>query len=631
MLSYCLSILLPCVLCANVVAAREEVYGTHPVDSVITALLDSAQYYMVNNPKKALIKINEAMRLARQKHDRHSEAMAQVALGEYHFRLSNYAYAVEQGTLALRTAESLGDTLVMAFAHRLLGLVYTLGLKYYDKALSHQLQANALFKVLKNPAYIAANCGNLSWIYAITGQQLQTAHRIANQGIQLADSLQQPQLLSYNHNSKALIYKAQQRFDSALHHFEMSNHAARQANDKAVYAYNLALMGETALQTKKPRQAWAWFKESLDISAQIKLREVMKDCYKGLAEAAVMLGDTGKAYQYFNQHIQLKDSLVNWEVTQRTLLANQQLEDERKAKQLAMLELRTQRVQREQLLISIGFAIVFVLMATVLLLALRNNQHRKLSNKALHEKNLLIQEQNQKLLQAANLRDKLFSVISHDLRSPLASLRGLLNLLQQNQITEKEFRLLAPRLNRQLLGINETLENLLGWGHAQLGLHTYSPEPLAVNRLVERVFGLFVSMAENKNIVLVNQTDESLHLIADRNVLELVLRNLIHNAIKFSKPGGTVVVTAGTLPANGECYIEVTDTGQGVPENLIEKLAQGHVESRRGTEGEKGTGLGLLLCSELLGRQGGRLEATNRAAGGASFRVWLRQLSNTRA
>ncbi|GIV35761.1 MAG: hypothetical protein KatS3mg032_0140 [Cyclobacteriaceae bacterium] len=585
-------------------------------------LLDSAQFYQRNDPDKSLQKINEALALARKTRYHHGENLAFIALGEYHFILGNYAKAVEQATKILAKATDEADTLAMALAHRLLGWVNTLGIKQYNTALAHQLKAREYFIKLNDSRNISANCGNLSWIYAITGDNLAEAHRLANEGIRLADSLKDYLLLSYNHNSKGLIYKAQNNYDSALYHFGISNQAAQQANEKAVFAYNKQLMGETALKAGWHKQALTWFTEAATVASTLKLREVIKESHKGLAEAYAALDNPAKAYFHLTRYNMLKDSLLNVEIAQRALLANHQLENERQLKQIATLKLEAQRAQREQLIFSIAFAIVLVLMGTILILSLRNNYYRKQANRELQRKNMLIEEQNQKLAQAAALRDKLFSVISHDLRSPLVSLSGLLSMLQKGQITEVEFRMMTPKVNQLLLGTSETLENLLKWGHTQLGLLTFLPVSIDMHELVNLVFRLYIEIAAHKKIELVNQTDPQLYITADRNVAELILRNLIHNAIKFSNPGGTVFVCSGQN--NDECYFEVRDKGAGIPENLMQQLATANPVNKPGTLGEKGTGLGLRLCAELLERHGGRLECANHPEGGAAFRVWFK-------
>lgn len=589
----------------------------------VKVLIDSAQRKLASDPQTSLILIQQALILSRQAADAHNEAIALTILAECHNRLSDYALAVEKAMEALQKAQDHHNEYALAKAHRVLGIIYTLGLKQYDKAQEHQLQAFELYKKLNDPRNIAAFCGNITWIYAMTGKKLDEAHQLANRGIQLSDSLKDNQLLSYNHNSKGLIFKTEGKYDLALYHFEKSNQAAVLANDQAVLAYNRQLMGEIALSKGNARQALEWFNESSGICSQLKLREILKDDYKGMANVYAALGDFRNAYHYFIKYTELKDSLLNWEITQRAILINRQADDEQQKKQLASLEQSARQAQREQLIFSVSFAIVFVLMSIVLILVLRNNRYRKIVNEELQKQNRQIEEQNRKLLQSSELRDKLFSIISHDLRSPLVSLRGMLGLLQKEQITEAEFRLFTPKINQLLTGMNETLENLLGWGQTQLGIMTIQPVKLFPHDVVKRIFDLFADMARAKNITLINEIDQLYEVTCDRNVLELVIRNLIHNSIKFSNPDSKVCVRAKT--DNSNHIIEVADNGIGMSTNHLNEIFSGISGSSRGTMGEKGTGLGLRLCRELLERSGGRLEIESREGMGSVFRIILKK------
>ena len=595
----------------------------HPETAKLENLIDSAQEQLPSNPEKSFMLIQQVLSLAKQAADAHNEAVALALLAECHFRLSDYALAVEKAAEALQKAQQHHDEYALAKSHRVLGIIYTLGLKQYDKALEHQLQAFELYKKLKDPRNIASFCGNITWIYAMTGEKLDEAHQLASRGIQLSDSLKDYRLLSYNHNSKGLIFKAEGKYDLALYHFEKSNQAALLAKDDGVQAYNRQLMGEIAMHKGDTHQALEWFKESAGICSRLKLREVLKEDYKGMAYVYAALGDFRNAYTHFIKFTELKDSLLNWEITQRAILINRQADDERQKKQLASLEQSARQAQREQLIFSVAFAIVFVLMSIVLILVLRNNRYRKIVNEELQKQNRQIEEQNKQLLQSSALRDKLFSIISHDLRSPLVSLRGMLGLLQKEQITEAEFKLFAPKINQLLTGMNETLENLLGWGQSQLGIMTFQPAKLFPHDVVKRIFDLFADMARTKNITLINEIDQLYEVTSDRNVLELVLRNLIHNSIKFSNPGSKVSVRA---KADGSFHvIEVADNGIGMSTHQLSDILRGMSGSSRGTMGEKGTGLGLRLCRELLERSGGRLEIESREGVGSVFRVILKK------
>ena len=584
--------------------------------------------YLSFQPSKALEYAGKALTISRSKGYRHGEVLALNRIGEYEFRQSNYARAVEHTTESLRLAEKWQDSIGMALAYRVLGNTYTFGFKEFDLALQYQQSALKIYNRLNDKRMIAAFCGNITWIYASTNQNMVEAHRLANLGIQLSDSLGDKQLLSYNYNSKGLLYAQQNQPDSALKYFTLSIREAEAAQDYAVIAYNKSLMGDVYLKTGETKSALRAFEAAAQESKKINLREVLKDSYLGLSKAYTALGNHLLALTNHIRYTQLKDSLVNWETSQKALMAKLEFEEEKREARIAELELANQLARREQLVYSVGFAITFVLMATVIGLVVRNNRLRHNANRILKEKNEEIEIQNEKLKRANDLKDKFFSIIGHDLRSPLVSLKGLLGMLLRNEISEAEFKLFAPKLNQLVVGTNETLENLLQWGHSQLSGLTFNPIRLNMPELAAKCIILFSDAAKAKSITLTNEIPADLYWMADRNHIELVLRNLVHNAIKYTSAGGQVTLSAKTTADYHQ--LTVADTGIGMTREQVKELFNfQEIKTVRGTSGERGTGLGLMLCHEMIARHNGRITVTSAPGKGTTFQVYIQVIPLT--
>ncbi|QOI98097.1 MAG: tetratricopeptide repeat protein [Flammeovirgaceae bacterium] len=578
--------------------------------------------YLAYQPEQASHYANEALQLARKTNYPHGEILALNRLGEYEFRQSNYAQAVELTTESLKLAVRHRDSLGMALAYRVLGNTHTFGLKQYDQALQYQLKAMELYQLLKDKRNIAGFCGNITWIYASTNQNLEEAHRLADLGIHLSDSLNDKQLLSFNYNSKGLIYTQQNKPDSALKFLNLSTREAEKVKDFAVISYNKSLIGNVYLQQGQYKKALNYFTEAANESRQLNLREVLKESYLGLSKAYANLGNFQQALQNHIGYTQLKDSLINWETSQKALMAKLAFEEEKREARIVELEQANEQARREQLIFSIGFAMTFILMAAVIGLVVRNNWLRQQANQVLKEKNEEIETQNEKLKQANDIKDKFFSIIGHDLRSPLVSLKGLLGMLLRNEITEEEFKLFAPKLNQLVIGTNETLENLLQWAHSQLNGYTYNPVSLSLNELTVKCFALFADAARAKSISLVNDVPAETIWKADRNHIDLLLRNLVHNAIKYTHNGGTVTVSAGNKDGINELC--VTDTGIGMTSEQVAQLFNvAELKTQRGTGGERGTGLGLMLCREMVSLQGGKLLIESTPGKGSVFKVQM--------
>jgi signal transduction histidine kinase len=351
---------------------------------------------------------------------------------------------------------------------------------------------------------------------------------------------------------------------------------------------------------------------------------VQKDSYGGLAKGYEELANYPLAYRNHVLYTQLKDSLINLEIMQRALMAEIEFKEASREAKITELEQTNQRAKKEKVIYIVLFGSVLLSLATVILLVVLNNRNRAKANQLLEEKNQEIADQNQRLKQANDIKDKLFSIIGHDLRSPLVSLKGLLSMVVRNEISDQEFKVFAPKLNQLVMSSNETLENLLQWSHSQMKGWNHVPTAIAIEPLIKKILILFAEQAKVKQIMLQHSIDNETTAFADVNQVELIFRNLIHNAIKFTSNEGSVNITAGQ---EGEWLkISFSDTGVGMSAEKIEQLfTESTGVSTRGTHGERGTGLGLTLCKDMVHNNGGRLSVNSEEGMGSTFHVFLRK------
>jgi len=232
---------------------------------------------------------------------------------------------------------------------------------------------------------------------------------------------------------------------------------------------------------------------------------------------------------------------------------------------------------------------------------------------------VMLRRKQEELLESLKLRDRLLSIISHDLRGPLGSMGELLRFLAEdlNGSIADSPKLMLTEITLAADNINLLLHNLLEWAKAQNSTIALRPEPLDIRELVQETFNLLQSQALIKNLVFYNQIPDGFIIQADSNALQTVLRNLVSNAMKFTKAGGSVRLT-GTSE-QGRQRIEVIDTGVGMD---TERLAQAMDFSRRyssqGTQGERGSGLGLVLCHDLTKKCGGEMHIDSEPGKGTT-------------
>ncbi len=231
-----------------------------------------------------------------------------------------------------------------------------------------------------------------------------------------------------------------------------------------------------------------------------------------------------------------------------------------------------------------------------------------------------------KLKRIIKTKDKFFSIIAHDLRSPFNALTGLSELLLKNfnKYRPEKQKLMIKLLNETSKETYSLLENLLSWSKAQSGEIRFSPEKIDVNQIIVKILLLEKQSAENKNIELKKITTNDIFVYADKNMLYTILRNLLSNAVKFTPKNGKVRIIAQKTKSDKFVRISVEDTGVGIPENKIKDLFKiGKNISTKGTENETGTGLGLILTKEFVEKNSGKIEVKSKPGQGTVFTVLL--------
>ena len=240
----------------------------------------------------------------------------------------------------------------------------------------------------------------------------------------------------------------------------------------------------------------------------------------------------------------------------------------------------------------------------------------------------IIEEKNEELRKTIAGRDKMYSVIAHDLRSPMASMKMLLNTImmsvEKDKIDPDIFDMLEMS-NKTSEEVFSLLDNLLKWTKSQLGKLTVIPQKLDISGLADGVVEVMNSVAEVKHIKLIRTDHESFFVYVDIEMIKSVLRNLISNAVKFSNPDSEIKV--GIKAEDGKVIVSVTDSGKGIKKEDQHKLLKDSTHfTTYGTNSEEGSGLGLLLCRDFARKNGGELWFESEENLGSVFSFSLPQL-----
>jgi signal transduction histidine kinase len=247
------------------------------------------------------------------------------------------------------------------------------------------------------------------------------------------------------------------------------------------------------------------------------------------------------------------------------------------------------------------------------LLILHDINHRKHTETQLRE---LAEE----LTELNRMKDRIYSIISHDLRNPFNTILGFSQLLAESyeEFTEADRRHFAGNILDASKNAFNLLENLLEWSLMQLGKFEFAPVELPLDRQVDEAFNLLGLMATGKKIELVNAVSPGHIVFADSHMLAAILRNLISNAVKFTPVGGCIEVSSSIMQGTAE--VIVSDNGIGMPPRVMEELfSYTKMQTKQGTANEKGTGLGLLLVRDFVEKNHGTIRVTSEQGKGSRF------------
>lgn len=287
---------------------------------------------------------------------------------------------------------------------------------------------------------------------------------------------------------------------------------------------------------------------------------------------------------------------------------------------LALLETEA-RQERLRLWFRTALAAGLLVVVAFLLLLVRSHRRLRAAHLQLARQNERLEEQAARLARLNATKDKLFSLIGHDLRGPLSALGTLSARLRPELATASGHRLVSL-FEGAALQLSALLDNLLRWAQSQTREAAFAPVFLDLGELVASVVAQYRALLAVKDIELRVDVPGGLHLYGDATMLATVVRNLLANAVKFSETGDRIAITATT--DFGEVALEVADTGVGMTEEQIAALfAPAAARSIDGTAGERGAGLGLLLCDEFVRRHEGRIEVRSTPGEGSLFRVVL--------
>lgn len=340
-----------------------------------------------------------------------------------------------------------------------------------------------------------------------------------------------------------------------------------------------------------------------------------------MSNAYALKEDWKEAYRYSRLSQTFLDSLITEE--RKVQLKNMRILHKTRETKLENAELKAKLNVKNLYLFTLGIIILLIGLLLTILLGKRKQQFQL--NNLLNQKNQEICTQHDRLEEINQTKDKLFSIIAHDLRGPIGSTSTFLELLttKEGEFTKEELLNNLILLKKSSNATFKLLENLLTWSLSQRGEIEFKPSKNDLSKLVQSNIDLFASNAENKKIQIVNQPLEQLIFEFDHDMINTVMRNLINNAIKYTHENGQITISA--TGNHRQVEISVKDSGIGIDDKTAQQLfvAQINLIRKMGTKGETGTGLGLMLCREFVEKHSGKIWVESKAGKGSTFKFTL--------
>jgi two-component system sensor histidine kinase/response regulator len=551
--------------------------------------------------------------------------------GNIHLKENRYDLALNDYINSLQYFERNQNKKLLFSAYNNIGLVYK-NLKEYEKSLNYyQKSLNIAQKLDSNSSlyYCYNNIGNVLSLQNDFQQAL--SYYKKNLEVLKLKPNKYRQAQTY-HNIGSCFFEMKQ-YPLALEYLNQSLKLKEKIGNKNLLISTINSLAHVFYEQNNYQKALKYSKRAITLANETKNIEYQKNCNEELFKIFTHLHLADSAMHYFSRYELLKDSIFNHENLKQITEIQEKYESEKKETQIALLEKenKSRMWQRNSLMV-----LLFLLLGYAIFIV-RSYYRNKKTNRILQLQNAriewhktLLDRKNEALLDSNNTKNRLFQIISHDLRSPLASVYNIAQLIKIF-VQQKKYHLLNESSNDMEECINNVLsltDNLLSWSLNQSGKLPYKPAILSLKSLLENNLQTYASVAKQKNIHLQLLLDETVFVFADRQMLDTVIRNLINNSLKFTPSGGIIVI--GSKQKDNLVEIWIKDSGIGIAEDHISHIFEfDNSESHLGTKGEKGNGLGLLLCKQFIEQNRGEIWVESTLNVGTTFRFTIPSAEDT--
>ena len=531
---------------------------------------------------------------------------------EYGYK-GDYKQSIKKFLETLELAEEFNFKKLLSIANENVAHLY-LEQNDFEHAMVFFKKSKAINEEIGNPVYLAETMSNMASTYAELNE-LDYAMFNINSSIPIFEKRKILDWLAYCYEIKGKIYLKKEKNTWALYWYKQSELLHEKLDDDRGKIDLLNGMTKAYMNLKKDSIAEAYALKAFELSNKMGLRSGIKDSSFHLFKINKNKKDFETSLWYHEIYQKTTESL-NVAVNEKALnLLKAEMEYSQEKRQLIIENDKALAKQKVYIYV---FVILIIIFGIILIIIHRNEQAQKKLNLELRSKKSALEEKQAYLNELNQTKNKLFSIIGHDLRGPIGAFQGLLKLFKEGEMTKDEFLNFMPKLKVDIDTLSFTLNNLLSWGQSQMNGSITRPSVTQLDCIVEENMALLSEIAESKSITLINKVEANCKIWSDPDQVDIIIRNLLSNALKFTPNEGQIII--GATLKHKTCEIFVKDNGTGMSEETMVKIFQKDSNhTTYGTNDEKGTGLGLSLCKEMVEKNNGTIWVNSQLGKGSSF------------
>lgn len=605
--------------------ANSLAQGIAPIEEKINVLLERADRLKYEDNKLGVRLVKEAEQLALKQNNERKLGEVFTAYGTLHYVNGSYDVSLQMHLKALKIHEKYNNNYLITRSLNGIGLVQ-MGLNQYEECIETFKKCIVLNIRNQNFAAAGRNYFNIS-VAQIELEKFDEASKGLKKALQFAIENKDVDTEHMVYSRLGEVKLFLNEVDSSLYYYQkLFNHPVEPSNWEKTYSY--AGLANTYKKISRLDEAEKYALQSFEFARKLNAKWDLERSTGILSSIYAEKKDLKNAYKYLSLHKIYNDSLydqekvreINYQQLKRKEAENLQLESEKEA-----------ALQKEKMssIINYSFVLLVLFLLGILFLLKKNirlkdkfNQELTNKNNDIENQRAIIASQNETLEGLNKSKNHLFSILSHDLKTPINSIFQALELQQQGDLTKEVQEEIFQQLLKQVEGTSMMLNNLLHWANTQMDGTVVNFENINLTEIVDASIDSFYMEAFTKKITINNLSNQKHHFInADLGQTRIIVQNVLANAIKFTPVEGSVEVFYSE--DNHYQNLHIVDYGLGMSKNVVDEIINydKRMSSEMGTAMEKGTGLGLLLVKQFLVNNNGKMDIKSEEGKGTEFIV----------